>query len=101
MFHLAQRFAGNASADILITHTGIREAARFARDPECRSRQLLHHRVFDVFKQLGDRFRLVMMRIGVDDEDILEPPFIALTRGVCQQFRRVELIDFERIDVVT
>ena len=101
LFHRAKRFPGDTPADILIADTRIREAAGFARDAQRRAGQLLHYRVFDVFKQLGDGFGFVVMRIRIDDKDVLEAAFIALTRGIGQEFRGVEIVNLERIDVVT
>jgi hypothetical protein len=49
-----------------------------------------HHRIVDVFGDLLERFGLVMMRVGVDDQEVLIFAIDRLIGGVAQQRAGVE-----------
>jgi hypothetical protein len=55
--------------------------------------ELLHHRVGHVFQDFVERFQLVVVRVDVDDRELVVVALLGLLRGLRQHFSGVELVD--------
>jgi hypothetical protein len=55
--------------------------------------ELLHHRVGHVFQDLVERLELVMVRVDVDDRELVVVALLRLLGGVSQHLAGVELVD--------
>src|SRR5690348_6032941 len=90
LFHLVTLAATNAAGKILIGAGGRCQAAHSI---SLISRLLPHHWVFDIVADLLEGLRLVMMRIDVDDEEILIAPPPRLLLGMRQQRPRIDFLE--------
>jgi HCOMODA/2-hydroxy-3-carboxy-muconic semialdehyde decarboxylase len=61
-----------------------------------RARQLPQYGVLDEFENLGEMLGLVVVRINVDDEEVLIILLHCLPMGVAEQLRRVEILEGDR-----
>ena len=96
----AQVRAGDAAAEVLIADRRI-EHGRAARPRRRIDDVTADYRAFDVFEDLLVRFVLVVMRIDVDDQEILIVADARLLRRVFEMFCgrvivEVKLADFAR-----
>ena len=94
LFELAHRIAQDAPADVLIAdaagqHAGALRAAALRGA----ARELLQHRIVHVVENLVERFQLVVMRVDVDDRELVVAALARLVRGVLQELGGVEFLD--------
>ena len=84
---LALRIAGDAAGELLVG-AGLRRDAAARRALELRL--VAQHRVLDELRDLLERLGLVVMRVDVDDEEVLVAALDRLLGGVLQQRAGVE-----------
>ncbi len=58
-----------------------------------------HHRIFDVFGDLLERLGLVVVRVGIDDQEVFVLAHDRLIDGVAQQRAGVELLAGEIAEI--
>ena len=100
LFELAQRIARHPAADILIADLSGQEGRGFARHAAGRLAQLPQHRVLDELQDLVQRLALVVMRVDVDDQHVVEAALIALARRVGEKLVGVEFLDAQLVVTV-
>ena len=76
-FHAARRIAHDAAAHVLIADAGRQHADAFGAGLPRAARKLLQHRIVHVFEDFVDQLAFVMMRVDVDDREILVAAFSA------------------------
>ena len=89
----AQRIADRAAAHVLIADAARHHADALGVAGVRHLGELLHHRVGHVFQDLVERLELVVMRVDVDDRELIVFALLRLARGVRQRLAGVELVD--------
>ena len=88
----AHRIARHAAAHVLVAGRHRHDAGLMLLGAG-RHRELPQHVVFHERQKFVVVFVLVVMRIDVDDQDVVEVALVRLLAGMRQQPRRVELLD--------
>ena len=89
----AQRIADRAAAHVLVADAARHHADAFGVAGVRHLGELLHHRVGHVFEDFVERFELVVVRVDVDDRELVVVALLGLPRGVRQHLAGVELVD--------
>ena len=93
LLHATYRVAHHAAAHILIADSGRQHADALCICLTRAARKLLQHRVVHVVEDLADRFAFVVMRIHVNDGEILVAALGCLLGCMRQQLAGVEFLD--------
>jgi hypothetical protein len=97
--HPPGRITHDAAAHVLIADAGWQHANTFRVCLTRTARKLLQHRIVHVIENLADRLAFVVVRVDIDNREILVPAFGGLLRGVRQQLAGVELFDLHAAEV--
>ena len=89
----AHRIARHAAAHVLVADRLRREGAAAPRAGAGRLRELLEHFIFHERQDVGEVLVLVVVRVDVDDHDVVELALHRLLAGVGEQPAGVQLID--------
>jgi hypothetical protein len=92
LLQAAQRIARDAAAHILITHHRVHDAGVLGVRLRAGQRQLAQHRIVEIFENLVQGLIFIVMRIDVDDRELVIAALARLTRRVRQQLRGVEFL---------
>ena len=98
-FHAPGCVAHDAAAHVLVADAGRQHADTFRICLTRTARKLLQHRIVHVFEDFADRLAFVVMRVDIDDREILVPAFGSLLRGVRQQLAGVEFLDLHAAEI--
>ena len=89
----AQRIARHAAAHVLVADAARHHADALGVAGVRHLGELLHHRVGHVFQDLVERLQLVVVRVDVDDRELVVVALLGLARGMRQHLAGVELVD--------
>ena len=89
----ARRVARHAARDVLVPDLGVGDRRPARAHALLRLGAVADDRVLDIFGDRVERLALVVMRVDVDDQEILVVPLLRLAIGVLEEGAGVELID--------
>ena len=89
----AQRIARDAAAHVLVADAARHDADALGVAGVRHLGELLHHRVGHVLQDFVEQLQLVVMRVDIDDRELVVAALLGLPRGVRQHLAGVELVD--------
>ena len=89
----AQRIARHAAAHVLVADAARHHADALGVAGVRHLGELLHHRVGHVFEDFVEQLQLVVVRVDIDDRELVVVALLGLLGGVGQHLAGVELVD--------